>query len=116
MRIGKFFLREEFACNCNCGFDTVDTELITILDKVRMHFAKPVTITSGCRCPEYNGKVGGALRSQHVLGRAADIQVKDTDPADVAAYLEDIQAPGVGRYNTFTHVDSRSSRGARWKG
>jgi uncharacterized protein YcbK (DUF882 family) len=114
--ISACFDREEFACSCGCGFDTVDAELLVILDKVRFHFDRPVMINSGCRCPSHNGAVGGAVRSQHVLGRAADIVVMDIDPDAVATYLDSINAPGIGRYNNFTHVDSRSSRGARWAG
>ncbi|QRR01405.1 D-Ala-D-Ala carboxypeptidase family metallohydrolase [Dyadobacter sandarakinus] len=32
-----------------------------------------VLISSGYRCPRVNAKVGGALKSQHLIGQAADI-------------------------------------------
>ena len=115
-RISEHFTRDEFACKCGCGFDTVDTELINILEQVRKHFGKPVIISSACRCPAHNGSVNGAAKSQHLYGRAADIVVMYEYPAEVANYLETLNAPGIGRYDTFTHVDSRSSRNARWKG
>ena len=38
-----------------------------------------MTITSGYRTASHNTKVGGSRSSQHLLGRAADIQVQDTD-------------------------------------
>ena len=88
-RLSINFTREEFRCkgeNChptiagNCGFDTVDTELLRILENVRNHFDEPVTITSACRCMAHNESVGGAHNSQHTKGRAADIIVKDVDP------------------------------------
>ena len=52
-----------------------------------------------------------------MFGRAADIRVQGIDPAVVATYVE-TQHPtaSVGRYNTFTHVDTRTSGPARWGG
>ena len=114
--ISKHFRRDEFACKCGCGFNTVDVELLATLEAVREHFGKPVIITSACRCPAHNERVGGASGSQHKLGRAADIIVKDVDPEDVAEGLGVHCVGGVGEYSTFTHVDSRSDRKARWKG
>ena len=110
----KYFTRGEFACKCGCGQDTVDGELGTILDDIRGHFKRPITVTSGNRCPRYNFKVGGAEKSLHVLSRAADIQVEGVDPSVVADYAESRGVPGVGRYATFTHVDSRGNGPARW--
>ena len=52
-----------------------------------------MTITSGYRTASHNTKVGGSRSSQHLLGRAADIQVQDTDPLAVAAYAESLM-PG----------------------
>jgi uncharacterized protein YcbK (DUF882 family) len=113
--ISDNFKREEFACRCGCGFDTVDAMLLEYLEAIRLHFGKPVTITSGCRCPFHNNLVGGSDRSQHTLGRAADIIVKDVDPAKVQSYAESIGCAGVGSAKNFTHIDSRSKHGARWR-
>lgn len=109
MKLSINFNREEFACKCGCGFDTVDTELIRVLENVRNNFDAPVHITSACRCPAHNESVGGSANSQHKLGRAADIVVQGVEPDDVALFLEQIMSHGgVGRYSTFTHVDTRS--------
>lgn len=113
--ISTHFKREEFACKCKCGFDTVDVCLVELLERVREHFGKPVVINSGCRCMAHNESVGGSRNSQHVKGRAADIMVKGVDPEDVADYLENINPEGgVGRYNSFTHADTRDNC-ARWQ-
>ncbi|SEM52387.1 D-Ala-D-Ala carboxypeptidase family metallohydrolase [Halomonas caseinilytica] len=112
----KHFARHEFACSCGCGFDTVDVETLAVLEELRDHFATPVVVTSGCRCPTYNARVGGAEHSQHKLGRAADIQAQGIDPSEVHHYLVN-RYPGqygIGRYNTFTHIDTRSGGPARW--
>ena len=53
--------------------------LISALDKIREQYGKPITVTSGYRCPELNRAVGGAAnpdgtpKSQHCKGEAADI-------------------------------------------
>lgn len=44
-----------------------------VLDPLREAWGKPITVTSGYRCPELNKAVGGAATSQHLLGEAADI-------------------------------------------
>lgn len=113
MSLSKHFNREEFACRCGCGFDTVDSMTLEALESIRQHFDKPVTVTSGCRCLVHNKAVGGSEKSQHTKGRAADIQVKGVEPSAVADYATSLGL-SVGRYDSFTHVDSRSGLAARW--
>jgi len=113
-RLSPYFLRSEFACKCGCGLDTVDTSTLDILNAVREKFG-PVIITSGCRCPEHNKNVGGAPNSQHTLARAADIKVPSADPRAVYDWVAaHFPYASLGLYNTFTHVDTRSSGPARW--
>lgn len=51
----------------------LNTLVYTILDPLRLFYGKPITVTSGYRCPELNKKVGGVGNSQHLRGEAADI-------------------------------------------
>ena len=44
-----------------------------VLDPLREAWGKPITVTSGYRCPELNRVVGGSMTSDHLKGRAADI-------------------------------------------
>ncbi|EAS1809073.1 DUF882 domain-containing protein [Salmonella enterica] len=115
--ISKYFKRKEFSCRCGCGQDTVDAELLAILEDVREHFGKPVIINSANRCPTHNKRVGGASKSVHLTGKAADIVVKGIAPDIVHAYLTAKYSGkyGIGKYKTFTHVDSRSKE-SRWNG
>ena len=46
-----------------------------ILESIRVHYKKPVTVTSGFRCLELNRKIGSTDRSQHTKGEAADFVV-----------------------------------------
>lgn len=120
-QISKHFSRYEFLCNgvgkgiCECNFSTVDIELITVLEDVRERFQKPVSIMSGCRCDKYNTHVGGAKRSKHKLGIAADIQIHGVSPKDVYNYLINKYSSkyGIGYYPTFVHIDVRQNK-ARW--
>ena len=81
--MSEYFKPEEFECHCGCGEKDVNPKLVDLLDRIRKSFDKPITIMSGRRCKAHNTKVGGAKNSQHVLGNAADIQVKGVKPDDV---------------------------------
>lgn len=114
--LSRSFNRSEFACRDGCGFDTVDVELIAMLQEIRDYYDAPVIITSGCRCPNHNESVGGSKGSQHLLGRAADFVVRGVEPAEVAAFAERLSPGGIGNYKTFSHIDTRSNGPIRWEG
>lgn len=113
------FSRHEFKCKCgNCSCDTVDAELLRVLEQTRLDLGAAITVNSGNRCINHNRRVGGATESQHVRGRASDITTSVASPSEVANYLEK-KYPGkygIGRYKNFTHIDTRSGPAARWRG
>ena len=114
-KLSEHFTAYEFYCGCGCVSVEMSPELIVVLEDVRTHFDKPVTVNSGYRCEAYNQLVGGAKKSQHVKGTAADIVVLGVSPQEVIKYLLETYPDqhGIGRYKTFTHVDTRGWR-ARW--
>lgn len=116
-QLSKHFKRSEFACHCGCGYDTVDAELLQVLQELREHFNQPINIVSGARCKIHNALVGGATNSQHLYAKAADIKVNSIEPSAVADYLESKypNCYGIGRYVSWTHIDVRSGPPARWK-
>ena len=116
MKISEHFDREEFACGCNCGFATVDVELIEVLENLREVYNVPIKINSGCRCAKHNKAVGGEDGSKHMQGIAVDIVVSGVSPAKVHQYLVG-KYPGkygLGLYTSWNHVDVRGKQ-ARWE-
>jgi uncharacterized protein YcbK (DUF882 family) len=74
---------------------------------------RPITITSGLRTPEHNREVGGASKSEHLYGKAADIVVPGLKASEVQRILKDWEG-GLGSYSSWTHVDTGAKR--RWNG
>ena len=61
------------------SFEVVDNlnRLADYLDGIRVKFGKPISISSGYRCPMLNKAVDGAVNSQHLKGLAADLVCAD---------------------------------------
>lgn len=116
-KVSNNFRVREFACADGSDPIFIDSELVNILQKIRSHFGKSITITSAYRTPPHNKAVGGEAYSQHLYGLAADIKVSGVTPKKVAAYAETLlkNKGGIGTYSTFTHIDVRATK-ARWKG
>lgn len=109
------FQVKEFKCNDGSDAVLVAPALVLLLQNIRDHFGKPVTVNSAYRTAAWNANQGGAPKSQHLRGMAADITIPGVTPLEVAQYAEFLQPKtgGIGVYKSFTHVDVRSSR-ARW--
>lgn len=117
----EHFKRSEFACKCGkyCdGFPAEPSrELVELLEKIRKHYGKAVNVNSGIRCQQHNANVGGASRSQHMLGTAADICIADVAPEELAEYIDALipNTGGIGIYSWGVHVDVRENR-TRFRG
>lgn len=91
---------------------------LNILDDLRDHFKKPLNISSTYRSPSYNKAISGASKSQHLNFKAVDFTVSGVKPSLVFSTLKSWQSSGkikggIGKYNTFTHLDTRGSN-ASW--
>tara|TARA_R110000822_G_scaffold207846_1_gene343813 strand:- start:1315 stop:1710 length:396 start_codon:yes stop_codon:yes gene_type:complete len=126
MKLTNNFSKSEFECNSGCEMplDVLDNiKLLAIqLQLIRDYLCKPIRINSAYRCESHNTAVGGSTRSQHLLGKAADITIDTFTPDEVSYIIEDMLRNeildnfyfgGIGRYNTFTHLDIRDYT-ARW--
>ena len=112
MKLSPHFDRTEFACACVvCGCDTVDAELLSVLEALRVHFNCACNIHAGHRCERQNEHVGGAAASLHLIGRAADFSLEFVPNVDVVAWLI-LTYPnrfGIGLYNFHVHLDTRGA-------
>ena len=95
-----------------------------MLEKLRDYGGFTVHINSGYRSPSYNRKIGGASKSQHTLGTAADIVVKKNGKTvsakKICCLCQDLGFKGVAYISeSAVHVDMRNSglyRGDERKG
>ena len=117
IQLSANFKVKEFACKDNSDTVFISPDLVLVLQKIRSHFGKPITINSAYRTTSHNKKVNGSPKSQHLFGMAADIVVRGVNPKDVAAFAETLlpNTGGIGIYKTFTHVDVRETK-SRWNG
>ena len=116
-RLSDNFKAYEFDCRCDdCTETRIDLELVAKLQALRNRLSAlrgedtPIHINSGFRCETHNAAVGGAKASYHMRGCAADIRVPGVEPAEVAKAAESVGFLGVGLYDTFVHVDTRTSK------
>lgn len=60
-----------------------------LLQLIRDHFRKPVTINSGYRSAALNKAIGGSRTSQHRKGEAADIEIAGVSNLVLAKWIAD---------------------------
>jgi len=126
MKLTGNFSKSEFECKCGCEMpnDVLDNiKLLAIqLQTIREYVRQPIKINSAYRCELHNSIIGGVQTSQHILGKASDITIHTFTPDEVVDVIENLLVNemlgsfyigGLGRYNTFTHLDIRSYK-ARW--
>lgn len=92
----------------------MDAGLLKILEEIRWNFGVPVRINSGCRCEAHNEAVGGSKHSMHLIGRAADFTVDGVPSRLVRAFANSLGVPGLGKYDDFVHIDTRTGQLSRW--
>ena len=60
-----------------------------ILQPVREHYGKVVSVSSGFRSPELCVAIGSSVNSQHASGQAADFEIYGVSNKELADYIAD---------------------------
>lgn len=87
----------------------------TVLQPLRTAWGMPMTVNSGYRVPAVNKAVGGKWNSQHLIGEAADIHVKNSAEAyNLASLAKALNLPydQIGLGDSLVHI-SHKLRGAQ---
>ena len=90
-----------------------------VCQRLRIASGGPVHINSGYRPQWFNNSIGGAPGSQHLWFTAADIVSVKWTPEEVFEWLEEQSFStliAIGRYGTFTHIDTRHWKGSPLEG
>lgn len=119
-QLAENFNLREFQCkgrSCCNGSVKLESRLVEMLQALRSQLGIPLYITSGYRCKEHNTSVGGAERSQHLLGTAADVR-GDIDLSHLMEAAKQIGFTGIGYYprSRFVHLDVRGGNPVTWEG
>jgi zinc D-Ala-D-Ala carboxypeptidase len=110
----QFFAPKEVACR-GTGKLSISDSLMGKLDLLRSRFGSPLNISSAFRSPYHNAKVGGAPRSMHLFGLAADIPIVGKDKNLIKRLAKDLGFAGFGYYRTFLHIDlGRKREWGKW--
>ncbi len=105
--LSKHFSTKEFTCPCGKCETIVTERLVGALEQMRLGLGVKIQISKGggYRCKAYNRKIGGAARSAHITGEAADIIV----PTEMFRFLLIERAViwfhRIGVYDRHVHVD-----------
>jgi uncharacterized protein YcbK (DUF882 family) len=114
--ITKDFSYWEVRCRCQtCQWKDgygIDLDLMKKVQIIRDVYGKPMSISSGCRCPSHNKKVRGKSHSYHLpkMGcKAIDIGISVSNREGRVIVIEEALKLGlsIGINNRFLHLDNR---------
>ena len=103
------FRESEFVCR-HCGQVEMDPDFMHRLQGLRNRFNKPMTITSGYRCPEHPIEAAKASPGAHTTGKAADVAVQGAEAHRLLAISLELNFTGIGVQQKgekrFLHLDT----------
>ena len=118
----NFNMKELYSNSFNAPAEHfLDDRVIQALQYIRSASGVPIRVTSTYRTLAHNTLIGGAKKSQHMVGKAIDFQfvnnnaqelkrlhtlMKDED-GPLRRALWDLGVRGFGYYQTFAHIDVR---------
>ena len=87
-----------------------------VLEPLRLRVRRPVVVSSGFRSVTVNRRIGGAAKSQHTRGEAADIIVPGMTPAEVVDLIRAMRLPFdqvIEEFGRWVHVSHSRANGNR---
>ena len=125
MRLSAHFTLEEFTRSDTAErlhIDNTPTEehvahlrelVQSILGPLRKAWGSAITISSGYRSPKLNAKIGGAKRSAHATGYAADLVPANGQIREFKAFvLQWLRSNPDIHFDQY--IDERNTRGSEW--
>lgn len=107
------FSNAELTCHCGCGRQEMVPAFLDKLEILRIAFGKPMPVTSGFRCQNYNQQASSTgLCGPHTTGKAVDIQVFGADAHRLLTLALEHGFTGVGlkqagaHRSRFLHLDA----------
>ena len=90
------FSEAELTCRCGCGM-LPKRDFMEKIERLRVAYGKPMSVTSAARCPAHNSKVSKTGRTgPHTTGRAIDIGVDREDAFDLLMLVGRMNTLGLG--------------------
>lgn len=112
VKVSENFRVREFKCHDGSDAIFIADELLEVLQTTRTELNSPVYINSAYRTQSHNASVGGAKKSMHLYGCAADIRVEGYNSTEVFNYLDAKYNDryGIIRYSGYVHIDVRPNK------
>jgi uncharacterized protein YcbK (DUF882 family) len=103
------FKEPEFACK-HCGKTEMEPDFMHRLQSLRSRYKKPMTITSGYRCPDHPIEKAKAFPGPHSTGKAADVAVQGGEAHRLLSIAFELGFTGIGVQQKgdkrFIHLDT----------
>ena len=110
--IFKPYKLDDFACKCGCGTTLRDDYFVEFMNFLFSKTNKMYKINSGMRCEKHNGRVKGKENSDHLKGKAIDIEtvtIEDRSLVVHYAFVYGIPRAIVYPLKKFVHLSINKS-------
>lgn len=101
-------------CTCghiDCDKRSVKLGILTMLERVRIRADRPLTVTSGGRCPNHIDEAGRAKPADHQKRQAVDISVSGGyERAELVSLGIEAGFNAIGVAKTFVHLGYRPDK------
>ncbi len=117
VEIAYKLLYSEVRCKDGTEAAPMHWTLLAAWDALRRALGVKIKINSAFRTEAYNASLGGSPKSQHLYGRALDLQCQSIDLSDpgMLPLLIACGFRGIGRGEGWIHADTRESDPSFWR-